>query len=137
MGNPHATHQAGMYLVLGEAMRRGLNAGRHEHDRRLLRINGKAVQVRARRRGDWQLGDYRTSLVPAADIIVLVDLEPEEYAAFYVVPRQPLQEEVNRAYEDWLATQPGQQRPRNPESRHSVIYQEFADPYRNRWDYFN
>lgn len=136
MSNPHATHQAGMHLVLGEAMRRNLEAERHEHDRRLLRINGKAVQVRARRRGDWQLGDYRTSLLPDAEIIVLVDLEPEDCAAFYVVPRQPLQEAVTRNFETWLATQPDQQRPRNPESRHAVIYQELAEPYRNRWDLF-
>jgi len=149
------TQQAGEYLVAAELARAGAVCATFAANVRHFDIiasgpNGYIpVQVKAKRRGSWQL-DLRdfaeVSIIDSRQVINALKPEPIEglvyvfvglksYGSddFYVIGWSALCDLVVEHHRAWLAAHGGR-RPKNPESTHTALKPEQLEEWRNRWD---
>ena len=150
------TKQVGEYLVAAELCRRGLIAttftGNVPHyDIVASSETGQhvAIQVKAIRRGSWQLNIGHFAIVrfqgkrqslrarskpPVSDLIcVLVVLQDDEPDRYFILDWRDLQKTLVAAHRAWLATHGGV-RPRTPESLHTALRIQQIAEYEDNWD---
>jgi hypothetical protein len=154
-----ATHQAGEYLVAAELARRGATCGMFAAKVRHFDIIASGprgryvpIQVKARRRGSWQLdigdfaevtfdGDKQVIGAPKAApidglIYVFVDLKSYGSDEFFIIDWPALQKRIIDNHRAWLANHGGR-RPKNPKSKHTALRANHLKDCRARWDVIN
>ena len=127
-------HEAGRHLVVAEALLRGYDAqtvGRSG----LVEINGHQAEVKVTTTGRWQIGDIYKFADATIQRVVFVDVT-ETGPQFYIMDGDEARETLKRNFDQWKNSRPGGERPRTPDSTHSLVPTEQIASWRDRWSLF-
>jgi hypothetical protein len=134
-GRTHAqTHQAGRHLAVAEALLRGFPASL-KGARTYVEIGGHVARVMVAAKGAWIISDIDDFTAHTCDRVILVDVSGDS-RELYIVDGDVLRGEVRRRHEQFLR-KTGGVRPRNPDSKNSVIQPEHVSASRDQWHLFS
>ncbi|MET9023222.1 hypothetical protein ABZV93_24940 [Actinopolymorpha sp. NPDC004070] len=133
-GNNHLVHHVARLLAAAEVTAQIGQRADLVGPQTRVQVGGVTLQVSARLLpgSPWQVRSDRP-VVEDAEAVVFVDLTGDE-PNFYVAPAEWVREDVTRENDEWLATQPGGTRPRNPSSTHHAIPFNRIRIWHNHWD---
>jgi DNA-binding transcriptional regulator YhcF (GntR family) len=130
----HKVHAFARHTAAAAALANGYKDVHLDGPQTRLRIDDQTAQVIARRMpgAPWQFMINRI-VVEDAVAVILVDLTGN-HPDFYVAPAQWVRDEVQRRYDEWLASKGGR-RPRNPASDHATLpLDESVQQWHRRWN---
>ncbi|MFJ6837576.1 hypothetical protein [Streptomyces sp. NPDC091209] len=124
------THQAGRHLAVAEALLRGLPA-RLKGAQTYIEVGGHTAQVMVAAKGAWMIADIEKFAALTCTRVILVHITADG-RYFYVADGDTLRAEVQTRHKRFLE-QVGGVRPRNPDSRSTVIKPEDVTAWRDQW----
>lgn len=124
------THQAGRHLAVAEALLRGLPA-RLKGAQTYVEVGAHTAQVMVAAKGAWMIADIDKFTALTCDRVILVHITADNHD-FYVADGDTLRAEVQARHKQFLE-QVGGVRPRNPDSRNTVIKPEDVVAWRDQW----
>ena len=128
-------HEAGRHLVVAEALLRGYYAqtvGRSG----LVEISGHQAEVHVTTTGRWQIGNIDKFADATTPRVVFVDVT-ETGPEFYIQDGDEARKTLKRNHDQWKKSRPGGERPRTPDSTHSLVPVEQIESWRDRWSLFD
>ncbi|GGS81093.1 hypothetical protein GCM10010222_22980 [Streptomyces tanashiensis] len=126
------THQAGRHLAVAEALLRGLPA-KPRGAQTYIEVGEHVAQVMVAAKGAWIIADIDKFTALTCDRVVLVNVT--DGRDFYIADGDKLRAEVRTRHREFLE-RVGGTRPRNPDSRNTVIQPEHVTEWRDRWELF-
>src|ERR1017187_514034 len=127
------TYNAGRHLAVAEALLHGSTAtlvGQASY----IEVNGPPAQVQVAAKGAWQIENVDKYTSATIERIVLVNITGG-LREFYVCPGDSLRSDVRERYDEFVSSK-GSSRPRNPDSRHAVIYPQQVRKWCDGWRRF-
>lgn len=124
------THQAGRHLAVAEALLRGLPASL-KGAQTYVEIGEHMAQVMVAARGAWMVADIDKFASLTCDRVILVNVTGGS-REFYIAEGVELRREVRYRHEQFLKDVGGV-RPRNPDSKNTVIQPEHIAAWRDQW----
>ncbi|MFJ3979247.1 hypothetical protein [Streptomyces sp. NPDC090021] len=124
------THQAGRHLAVAEALLRGIPA-KLKGAQTYIEVGEHVAQVMVAAKGAWMIADIDKFAALTCSRVILVQLTVEG-PHFYVADGNELRAEVLARHMQFLE-QVGGVRPRNPDSKNTVIKPEHVDSWRDQW----
>lgn len=124
------THQAGRHLAVAEALLRGLSA-KLRGAQTYVEIGEHTAQVMVATKGAWMIADIEKFTALTCSRVILVHIGTDGHD-FYVADGATLRAEVRERHQQFLE-QVGGVRPRNPDSRNTVIKPQDVTAWRDQW----
>jgi hypothetical protein len=125
-------HQAGRYLAVAEALLRGYHATL-VGGASLVEVNGHKALVQIATQGAWIIANVDKYTSGTIEDIILVNVT-DNLRDFYICPGGLLRNDVRERHNQFLASHSGT-RPRNPDSKNTVIYPQQVEQWRGSWDH--
>lgn len=127
------THQAGRHLAVAEALLRGFTA-RLRGPQTYVEVGDHVAQVMVAAKGAWMIADIDRFTASTCDRVILVHVTNGD-RSFYIAEGDALRADVRSRHERFLE-RVGGTRPRNPDSKNTVIRPEHVSAWRDRWHLF-
>lgn len=124
------THQAGRHLAVAEALLRGIPA-KLKGAQTYIEVGEHDAQVMVAAKGAWMIADLDKFTALTCSRVVLVHIATDGHH-FYIADGDKLRTEVLARHMQFME-QVGGVRPRNPDSKNTVIKPEHVASWRDQW----
>lgn len=124
------THQAGRHLAVAEALLRGIPA-KLKGAQTYIEVGEHDAQVMVAAKGAWMIADIDKFTALTCSRVILVHIATNSHH-FYVAEGDKLRAEVRARHMQFLE-QVGGVRPRNPDSKNTVIKPDHVASWRDQW----